>query len=605
MIRGHNGKGRTLSTHALLITLLLSAILPAKTARAQETPPIHTVQECEQVEEARLRDELNAITQSVFEADLSVAAIVDRNWAALNVDATIDAAVDAAIERVRNEEGYWSRFMSNWSPEKAEELTTKVANYTFGSPRFQDAVDQLSTAIASELTAEIRMMTAKSASSALLCVQEFIGATFSQTIASALDEQIQSKLDEMRIDPDAEDANFLAILKLHPELVGGVGVIIGSQIAKRLAQKIAQSLAGKVLARILGKVATIGIPLVGWIIGGGLIIWDLIKGGEGALPQIRKSLQGEDVKAEIRAQIAKEVDEELQTELPQLARSVANDVFSRWRDFLLKFARVLDLAQTNPRFQTILNNTTTDQVDKLSELVALADETLEPERLGRIIDTGQFERIFYLPQPAFEILRVSDPEVVIAWADLAGEAIVEVVETELYRVASPSAFRDREALERVLALQDPEAIQQWMLLNQEERDLLLGLPTAQIRQVIAALSAEDLSWLAAYLTELPPDDTNLLVDRILREPRLMPQLKFENIRQAVLESQNLQATLDLLVEEKAQVLADIGPVLSGDVPWALFWHKYGTASNMLYVSSGLLIVLLILYLLGRNIFRRR
>lgn len=606
-----HSRRRAYTTYAFMI-LVLVAILPAKTARAQETTPIYTFQECEQIEDARLRDELNAITQSVFKAEqnsLRVAEIVDRKWVDLDVDATVDVAVDSAIERVRGEEDYWNRVLSGWSVEQAEELTTKVANYAFGSQVFRDTVDQLSKEIADDLADEIGVMTAKSASSALLCVQEFIGNTFSQTMISILDEQIKAGTDEMAFGSGV-DTNFTDILEIRMGSLAGVGVIIGTQIAKRLAQKVAQNIAGKVVVRILGRVATSVIPLAGWIIGAGLILWDLIESGEGALPQIRESLQGPDVKAEIRAQIAEAVDAEMQATLPELARSVANDVFSEWQDLRLKFPRVLYLARTNSRFQTLLNNSTAAQVDKLAELVALADEKLEPEQLARTIDMGQFERIFSLPQSAFDILQVGgDPDLVIAWADLAGEAIVQVVETELYRIASPSEFRDRKTLERVLALQDPAAIQKLMGLNQVDQDLLLGLPTEQTRSVLMDLSTEDLSWLTIYLAELPLHETNLLVDRILQEPALMSKLRFEDMRQALLESPNIQETLDFLAsrEESAvgqvtKVLEDTERVISREVPWQLFWRKYGTLPNMLYLLSSLLI----LYLLLRwGIFRRR
>ena len=606
-----HSRSRAYTTYAFMI-LVLVAILPAKTARAQETTPIYTFQECEQIEDARLRDELNAITQSVFKAEqssLQVAEIVDRKWVDLDVDATVDVAVDSAIERVRGEEDYWNRVLSGWSVEQAEELTTKVANYAFGSQVFRDTVDQLSKEIADDLADEIGVMTAKSASSALLCVQEFIGNTFSQTMISILDEQIKAGIDETAFGSGV-DTNFTDILETRMGSLAGVGIIIGTQTAKRLAQKVAQNIAGKVVVRILGRVATSVIPLAGWIIGAGLILWDLIESGEGALPQIRESLQGPDVKAEIRAQIAEAVDAEMQATLPELARSVANDVFSEWQDLRLKFPRVLYLARTNSRFQTLLNNSTAAQVDKLAELVALADEKLEPEQLARTIDMGQFERIFSLPQSAFDILQVGgDPDLVIAWADLAGEAIVQVVETELYRIASPSEFRDRKTLERVLALQDPVAIQKLMGLNQVDQDLLLGLPTEQTRSVLMDLSTEDLSWLTIYLAELPLHETNLLVDRILQEPALMSKLRFEDMRQALLESPNIQETLDFLAsrEESAvgqvtKVLEDTERVISREVPWQLFWRKYGTLPNMLYLLSSLLI----LYLLLRwGIFRRR
>ena len=159
-------------------------------------------------------------------------------------------------------------------------------------------------------------------------------------------------------------------MKQHLGLGGGVTVIlgtqIGTQIAKRLAQKVARNIVGKVVVRILGRVAASVIPVVGWIVGGVLIILDLVKAKDGALPYIQDSLQDEKVKTEIRAWIAEEVDQDLRGELPQLARDVANSVHSQWQEFRSKFARVLELAEMSPRFQTILDNTPIDQVEKLA-----------------------------------------------------------------------------------------------------------------------------------------------------------------------------------------------------------------------------------------------
>ena len=208
--------------------------------------------------------------------------------------------------------------------------------------------------------------------------------------------------------------------------------------------------------------------------------------------------------------------------------------------------------------------------------------------MNSMIDAGQFERIFHLPQEALAIFEVSGaPDVVIAWADLAGDAIDQVVEMELYRVASPSDFRDRADLERILALEDAAAIQKLMLLNPTERNVLLGLAAEKGRSLLLAdLTAEQLSWLTGkYLAEMPPQERNLLADYILRQPVLMSELENELVRQTLLESQNIQAALDYLTQgtkethgvgQVVQMLAAIGPVLSGDAPWALFWHKYAT-----------------------------
>ena len=554
-----------------------------------------------------MRDELNGITQSIFEPEkirLEIEATVDRKWAELDLDSTVDAAVDAAVEKARSETDWWERVKSNWSADTTKELTEKVSTYAFGSESFVNAVNLLSEDIASELVDELRVMTAKSASSALQCVQAFIGDTFSQTMAAVLDEHIQERIDEIVVDPDPESATILDIIELHPELLSGVAVIVGTQLAKQFAAKMAQNIAGKIVVRILGKLATSAIPLVGWIIGGGLIVWDVINAGEGAFPQIRAALQEDETKAELRKQIANEVHEELLAELDltELSRSVSNDVFSQWQGFRSKYGRVLELAKTNSRFQGLLDNTPVEEVKKLADFVSVVEAKLGSARLESLLDKGQFERLLALPQEVLEMLELGvDPDVVIEWADLAGESVVLLVATELYRVASPSDFRDRADLERVLVLGDAELIQKAMLLDREERDAVLALPTVHIKQVLEALAPDELSWLAkAYLTKLNAQERNVLVDRILREPKLITELGVEFVQVTLLESQDLEETLDyitlktgdrLWVSQVFDMLSSISPALSGKLSWALFWHYDGPIlRNSLYLLAGLIVL---------------
>ena len=181
------------------------------------------------------------------------------------------------------------------------------------------------------------------------------------------------------------------------------------------------------------------------------------------------------------------------------------------------------------RFKGILDNTAVPEVKKLANFVAAVEAKLGLEGLESLLDKGQFERLLTLPEEVLEMLELGvDPDVVIAWADLAGSMTVQLVAIELYRVASPSDFRDRADLERVLELNSAELIHKAMLLDRGERDAVLALPTQQIEQVLGMLSPEELSWLAkAYLTGLDVQERNVLVDRVLREPHLMTELGVE------------------------------------------------------------------------------
>lgn len=199
----------------LLIALLLSTVLPGKSARAQSTPPpSYTFDECDQVKETSLRDELNRTTQAVFEegqGGIDVAALVNRNWVALNLDSAVDKTVATATKRVKDETKLGDLLISNWSPEKARELTKMVATYAFNSKEFRDSVDVLASNVSDDVVAEFRVMTAKSASSALLCVQTFIGDTISTTLAALLEKETHDRLHEIEDLTDEE----LALIDLE------------------------------------------------------------------------------------------------------------------------------------------------------------------------------------------------------------------------------------------------------------------------------------------------------------------------------------------------------------------------------------------------------
>ncbi len=579
------GKARRL-VNALLITLLLSTIVPARPAFAQDTPPsTYTFQECEHVEETRLRDELKRITQEVFAEEqgrLDLTTLIKDKWDETGMDAAVDSTVRAAVANVRRETPWWELIQSNWHAATAKRLATRVAARAFGSMSFRASFDRLSEEIADELNSEIHVITVKSASSALLCVEEFIGESFSQTMAEVLKSQILAKVDVTGDDLDTEARDFVEVLEQHPNLLSGVAVIVGTQIAKQLAQKMAGTIIGQVATRVLGKVVASAIPLVGWIIGGVLIVWDVINAREGALPKIEKSLQEESAKASIREKITIEVSGVLEEELPSLGRSIANDVFNLWQDFRVRHERVLELAEANPRFRSILDYSTVGDVEKLAELLAVADATLQPEKLAETIRTGQFERIFSLPVEAYAILSVGevggeewDPvELVLAWAELAGEEgediIVGVVKSELFQIALPSEFDERETLERVLDLEEPIAIKELMRLSKAERAALLRLTTAQTKRVLTVLTSEDIDWLAGYLLELPTQAQGGLVDYVMRERGLIPKLqeseelraKFPGVLTLANTNAKVQAVLNDTGPEEAAKLSEMVAVVS-------------------------------------------
>lgn len=567
---GCRGGRRTLLRFfcAILIVALLTLTLPSHYTSAQGPTPTYTFPECEQVDEELLLGELNRITRSVFDegqSSLDIAEIVDHNWVELGLDSVVDAAVDEAADEVLETEGLWDRIVSGWHPPTAERFTKDVVTLAFNSPKFRGGVSELSQRIVDDLSLEIHVMTAISASSTLLCLQEFIGSSFSETMSVTLERDVQLWLQELAIDPDVESNVSDTLRDRTPSMVG-IGIIIGAQVSSLLAKKVAQQIGVRVLTRILGKAVTAPIPVVGWVIGGALIVWDLMNLGEGSVPQIREALKEQDVKKEIRAQISTVVEEELEKALPDLANSVTMDMYGQWQSFLQRFELVLRLAETNTQFRAIVDGVTSDQVEKLSELVAVGTESLGADWLNRTIEDGKFELMLALPKDSFEILReTSDPDLVLNWADSSGDLIVKVVDTELYKVSTPSDFADRETLRQVLALEDSSQIRQLMQFSGVSRSTLLRPRTRHTKWLLTELSGDDLVWTSTYMKSLPGPAIEKLVDFAMRDQELIPvlrsspelQSKFPEVLALAESNPTIHTVLEGTTADQTHKLADL------------------------------------------------
>lgn len=518
-----------------LVVLLIFALLPTRPAFAQSSPPVYTFPECENVDEEFLSSELDRISKLTFEAEegsLDIGELVRKNWAELNLDADVDLAVDTAIQQMLQDEGYLSRLLSAWYPAKAEEFAERVSTAAFDSPIFRDAIARHSEATALDLSEEIQRMMVVTASAAILCVEEFIGVTFSETMAHVLEGNSESWRKEISSPEFRTDIREI-LSGSRSDTVKGGAILIGSQFTKVLVKKLARGIVKNIVTRILGKAASAVIPVIGQVVGVALIVWDLWDAREGALPEIGDEMKKEGVKEDIRLQITAEIEARIAEASQDLTESVSKRIYAQWEDFLQGFEHVLRLAERNPRFREIVDGLTANQVGKLAKLAAVCEDAIGTAWCNEIIESGDFERIRALPEDSFEILRKkADPDLVLSWADLAGNLIIQVVETELYLNSSPLDFGDRESVAHVLDLEDAAVIKKLMNLETTERNSLLRLPTNQTKWVLEKLTTEESIWLSSYLERLSSLSQKQLMDFAMRDRRLMTKLHSSQVLQS-------------------------------------------------------------------------
>jgi len=594
------------------VSIWAAPALPAAQQAAQPTD--NTLQNCESVDEDSLQQELNSITQEVVAAaaaQIHIERIVAFQWRALKMDTIIDAQVDHAVERVKNESDYWNKLLSSWSAETAAELTRAVTNYTFESETFQAKIDELSHNVATDISSEIALLSAQSVSAAFFCLQTFISGNYSGAMVRAFEEQVQSAAENVNFGGnEALDANLLSVIGQHKTALGGIGVIIVAQVSRRImveiGETIAERVAGRIVGRILGRAGSTIIPIAGWVLGAGMIAYDLYASRDGALPQIQETLKSEEVKTGIRNEITAAIEPELRRELPQIARDISNELFNQWRDVKRNIRQVLELSNSNANFQALLNaQETPEALAKLVNLVGATLPVLGRDGLLDAVDSGLFAQVFAQPEAAFQI--VSDTgslQDALDWSAAAGNQLDSVVANEIYK-HQPADALDPSLLEKLIAVNDKAAIQKLALLNPDALHAVLSVSTNNLAALATQLEATDLEALAGYLPSLNQTQVNQLVARLISEPATIGQLQDPALRDYLATSgENLDTALPFLLSPKAGVapLVDAGQVLLGQAPWRLFLFKYGMGQSVLVVIGavvlGLIALRLVLGLIG-------
>lgn len=514
---------------ALALLVAMASVLPQR-AQAAPLPQEYTYAECSRMDEAAVQSEMAALAHSVLvegSSGLDINALVETTWRTLGADATFDAAVDSGIARVQSERGFWERFWSGWSADKAEEFAGQVAAYAFEDAALEAKLDEVSTAIANSLVLELEAAAAASASSALLCLQTYVGEQYSATLFSAFQESVSQ---EFANDLDLAQSGSIEIspLEMHTKGLTGVGVIVATQITRRIAQTLAQKitgrLAGKIAGRVLGRLGSSVIPYIGWAVGVGLLVWDLVEGSNGALPTIREALQAEEVKQEMRAEISAAVADSVAAEVETLAATMAATLVGQWQSFCANHGAVCELAAENGDFRHLLDNLAITDLARLVQLVNFFWTTATPESdlaAGKeatvaALNDGTLAALMAAP-PIVDVILAQTNSVAttLAWVELAGTEIARVVELELYETIDPLQISPL-SLATLLAIGDNAIIHKLRVLPIDQLRKLLALPTPELAQIAAVATPDELQWLAGYLAELSEKETIAVAHALAR-----------------------------------------------------------------------------------------
>lgn len=606
---------------ARLLTLL-SVLLAWSLTSAQQPELASTLEECLTLDETDIRSDINTLSQRFFEAEVDavdLARIVDRKWFELGMPNLLQNEVNRAIDSVRADTNRTRRFTSSFSPAQATELAEQIANRAFNSETFRSRLESLANEVAADFTRTFTTVAARSAGATTACLQRYLDNVYGSAISGAFEEEIRLQVEETGAEALTQD--FQAEGAIGAPTGIGVATIAGSYIARAVAQRLsaqlARRVAGNIAARILGRAGSSVIPVIGWAVGGGLIVWDIGSSAlRGPFPAIRRQLAGDETQMQIQEEIVSSLREDLPEVSVELSAGISAEVYTQWERFTQSFQGVLALAENNAAFRQMLTTTAEEDFYTLASVI----EVVPQAEVLQATQQNQLNQVLQLGESALKILE-SQPSLVtvLEWSEVAGNRLEQVVDYEIYRHKEPTDFSQR-SLTRLLDTDNFHTISALSLLNREEMDALLELSGATINALSEQLRIQDFSTVAWYADALEPEARDAFIVRLLERPSRLEKFAPPSVRDAVVSSREpLQAVAFVGDEPKAGLFGidlaqgfadDLASVAAGTVNMRLLSAKYpiGTLSllSVLLVVLVVVLVIVLIMLLWRlaNLLRR-
>ncbi len=293
----------------LLLLMIYGVAANAQQAANSDAPS--TLEGCLTLDETALRSDLNRVTQGFFNDELNAVDLprmVEAKWLELGMPNLLEAEVDRAVNSIRGETVGFRRLTSTLFTAQATELAEQIANRAFSSEAFRSRLETLANEVAADFTGSFTSIAARSASSATECVQSYLGGAYGDAVAGTFEQEIRAQLQTTGADALTGNIQSEGVVGVRSGV--GVATIAGSYVAravvKRLSAQLSRRIAGNITARILGRAGSSVIPVVGWVVGGGLIAWDVVNGFvRGPFPAIRRQLAGEKTQTQIQRRTLK------------------------------------------------------------------------------------------------------------------------------------------------------------------------------------------------------------------------------------------------------------------------------------------------------------
>lgn len=578
-------------------------------------------EECAGVDPHALRSEMARRTLASVQdgggnLNIDIATIVNRQWRLLNMDNTIKTLVQQAVEEERANSNYWERLRSGWDTRKAEALASKIANKAFGSENFLQALEQLSEDVSETIALNMESIIQQGASASLLCVQEFIGESYGIAVQESFNDAVAREFQNATLDAITPDVSTGVGMELGVQSGVGVSIIIGSYVARhllaRLGQRISQRLAGKIASRLGARFGSAAVPVIGWVVGIGLIVFDLVEGNTGAFTMIEEALTAPEISEEIKQEVINAVSLELPSISADLARDVSETIYAQWNAFARQFRQVLELAEREPTFKYFLDTAAARDFDVLTTLY----NTTSEQNILASVNNGNLRSFLDLPYPArsagLDLLRRNHSlSNVLLWWNLTGTSAKfnRMIEYRIPQYKRPDELT--KPLVDELLNYNSNTANKLILLPPEHMERFLQFSTSNISQIMSnrynSQELFDFSILLGFFEDQQDTSTqNRLIQLWADSPEVVNRFGTLATQRLLLKSHEPLKLINFIAGNNSltHFYEDAFSFANGNVPWQALRAKYAGIMWLPLTIIGalaLIIFLIVFFWLARII----
>ncbi len=518
--------------------------------------------------------------------------IVENLWK----DFEITKLINSLAENAKDNISLFDTACTHISDDCFEKAASKITKETFGSSKFNFAIDSAIKSSEKILIDKFLRDISKASSAIDICFSAFLDFKYGEIVKKVAVIELEN------LELDTEFKSDLEKYKPNNwKSISGLSLFVGSYAYQKLNRRLIENFNQPVTkskswlrtGKKIKNLARGGPPAIGIVItffDFAPIIFDLDK----KLDEIVTVIGSDEFASEIQSDLSNDLKYALANEITPLSRDLTNETMKFWLEFKDKNTFVVYLADAHPWFNSYLKNTSSYKTD----VIKFWNDLGSTVRFLHEIGGEELIKKLIIEKSLNDFLRFSDSDWLLTkqfssikdalwWVNISEGQSLEIYNSKVYQYFDVGSLK-KDQLDFLLAIDENSKIEKVSkFISPKTLESLLQVTDKEASKIIAITHSEDTS-LYKNLSYLNRIDNKSALNRLFKFIKSddYNRKKFSEILQIVNESNEPFETVSLLLDDNFLLISAFFAVLEGKTNWNIFGYlaKYYAALALIIVS---------------------